>query len=129
MSELCQWLHQQLEQLPPVKYQFSKQQLPTDGIYFFYEDGESWGHGGQKPRIVRIGTHKKGNFRRRMSNHYLLNEASKMNFDSSKPAPHERSVFRKNIGRALLNRSHDPYLKVWELHFNSPERRSKNKHL
>ena len=36
-----------------------------------------------------------------------------MNFDFSKPAPKDRSVFRKNIGRALLNRENSPYLKIW----------------
>lgn len=27
----------------------------------------------------------------------------------------DRSIFRKNIGRALLNRDHDPFLPFWEL--------------
>jgi hypothetical protein len=27
----------------------------------------------------------------------------------------DRSIFRKNIGRCLLNKSHDPYLEIWEL--------------
>jgi hypothetical protein len=42
-----------------------------------------------------------------------------MAFDSNRPAPHERSIFRKNIGRALLGRDNDEYLSVWELDFTS----------
>lgn len=131
MSENCQWLHQQLEQLPFIKYPFQLEQLPLNGIYFFYELGETVNHGqGTQPRIVRIGTHKDGNFRSRIAEHYLLvNETQKMNFNVDKPAPHERSIFRKNLGRALLNKAHDPYLEVWELDFTTPIKRDKNKHL
>jgi hypothetical protein len=38
----------------------------------------------------------------------------KMAFDSNRPAPHERSNCRKNIGRALLGREKDEYLSVWK---------------
>jgi len=60
MSELCKRLHEQLEQLPLIRYPFKLDQLPENGIYFFYEDGEIWGHGGDKPRIVRVGTIEMG---------------------------------------------------------------------
>jgi hypothetical protein len=90
----------------------------------FYEKGEEWGHGGTKPRIVRIGTHRDGNFRSRISEHFLLDER-KMQFDASRAAPHERSIFRKNLGRALLNRDLDSYLKVWEIDFTSRQARDK----
>lgn len=39
----------------------------------------------------------------RISEHFLLNE-SKMNFTQTNPKPSDRSIFRKNIGMALLNR-------------------------
>jgi hypothetical protein len=39
----------------------------------------------------------------RISGHFLLNE-SKMNFTQTNPKPLDRSIFRKNIGRALLNK-------------------------
>lgn len=122
MSELCKWLHGQLEQLPLVKFPLKLEQLPENGIYFFYEDGEIWGHDGNKPRIVRIGTHKEGHFRSRIKEHYLLDE-SKMNFDRNKPKPSDRSIFRKNIGRALLNRDNDDYLQVWETDFMTRKKR------
>jgi len=116
MSEQCRWLHEKLEQLPLVKFPFCLDELPENGIYFFYEQGETWGHGGIKPRIVRVGTHRDGNFRRRIAEHYLLNEA-KTNFNKDKPKPSDRSIFRKNIGRALLKKNENPYLKIWEIDF------------
>jgi len=127
MSERCKWLHEQLEQLSFIKFPFELQQLPENGIYFFYEQGEIWGHGGQKPRIVRIGTHRDGNFKSRIGEHYLLDE-SKMNFDAAQPAPHERSIFRKNIGRALLNQQRDDYLQIWEIDFTTKKNREKFGH-
>ena len=66
--------------------------------------GEIIDHGyGPKPRIARIGTHK-NNFQSRISEHFLLKE-SKMNFSIANPKPSDRSIFRKNIGRALLNKN------------------------
>jgi hypothetical protein len=117
MSELCKWLHGQLEQLPPpIKFPFTLEQLPENGVYFFYERGEIWGHGENKPRIVRVGTHRNGNFKSRISEHYCLDE-SKMDFDKAHPKPSDRSIFRKNIGRALLKRDNDDYLQIWEIDF------------
>ena len=127
-SDLCKWLHEQLEQLPLFKFPFSPERLPINGIYFFYEEGETWGHGGDKPRIVRIGTHRDGNFRKRIAEHYLLDEL-KMNFDENKPKPSDRSIFRKNIGRALLNKRKDSYLEVWEKDFTTRENKEKFGHL
>jgi len=122
MSETCKWLHEQLEQLPILKFPFKLKWLPQNGIYFFYENGEVWGHGGDKPRIVRVGSHKDGNFRSRIKEHYLLDE-SKMNFGRNDPKPSDRSIFRKNIGRALLNKERDDYLKIWNIDFIKKENR------
>jgi hypothetical protein len=36
------------------------------------------------------------------------------------------SIFRKNIGRALLNRDHDPFLPTWELDRTSRLAREKH---
>ncbi len=112
MSERCQWLHEQLEQLPLIAFPFTLNRFPKNGISAFYERGEMWGHGRQKPRIVRISTHRDGNFRSRINEHFLLDEERRMSFDETKLAPHGRSIFRINIGRALLNRAHDDYLEV-----------------
>lgn len=61
MSEKCRWLHETLEDFL-IKYPFNVKLLSFNGIYFFYEEGEFWGHGGNKLRIVRIGTHRHKNF-------------------------------------------------------------------
>jgi len=126
MSDACRRLHEELEQLPLIEFPFNLEQLPSNGIYFFYERGEIWGHDGSRLRIVRIGTHhKNGNFRRRISEHYLLGQMeSRMNFDQNRPKPSDRSIFRKNIGRALLYRDRDSYLCIWDVNFMRSENSS-----
>lgn len=114
--------------MPLIRYPFQLEVLPRSGIYFFYEDGELWGHGGNEPRIVRVGTHKKRNFRSRISEHFFLNDR-KMDFGQSKPKPSDRSIFRKNIGRVLLNRGTDPYLRTWEVDFTKRVNRDELGHL
>ena len=129
MSDLlCKRLHRKLERVPLTRYPFKLDDLPENGIYFFYEVGEKWGHGGKKPRIVRVGTHRDGNFRSRIAEHYLLNEGN-LPIDTTRPPPHDRSIFRKNIGRALLHKARNPFLRVWEIDFTSKESREKNGHL
>jgi hypothetical protein len=124
-SEKCSWLHSQLESLPFVKLPFNVKSFPSNGIYFFYEEGEIIDHGyGLKPRIVRMGTHKENNFQSRISEHFLLNE-SKMNFTIANPKPSDRSIFRKNIGKALLNKNNDYYLKIWNIDYMLKENRLK----
>ncbi|MFZ0914018.1 MAG: hypothetical protein WBQ76_01370 [Candidatus Korobacteraceae bacterium] len=117
-----------LEQLPLFSYPFDISILPTNGIYFFYEKGETGIHFGSKPRIVRVGTHRDGNFKSRIAEHFLLKER-KMQFTVDQPPPHDRSIFRKHIGRALLNKAADPYLAVWELDFTTRKGRIENRHL
>jgi hypothetical protein len=140
MSEMCKWLHEKLEDLPIVKFPFSLQKLPHNGIYFLYEKDENSNHDDSqsrgtdaarrsehnfKPRIVRIGTHREENFRSRIAEHFLLNP-SKMNFTIANSKPSDRSIFRKNIGRALLNKENDYYQKIWEIDFTSKENRIKH---
>ena len=128
-SEMCAAAHRALERLPLTRYPFDIDGMPDAGVYFFYEDGESWGHGDEeKPRIVRIGTHRKNNFRSRMRDHYVPDSRS-MNLDASKSPPHDRSIFRKNLGRAILNREGSRYLDVWNIDFTTREARAKKSHL
>jgi hypothetical protein len=123
MSEMCRWIHHNLEKLPITKFPFDLNELPKNGIYFFYEEGEDVDHGyGLRSRIVRIGSHKEGNFRTRIAEHFLLNE-SKMNFSSLDPKPADRSIFRKNIGRTLLSKNKDEYLEIWNIDFTSRDAR------
>jgi hypothetical protein len=125
---LCSWLHQRLDALPLFSYPFDVAKLPGNAIYFFYEEGEWCGHQAAKPRIVRVGTHRDGNFRSRIAEHFLLDQR-KMAFTQDQPAPHERSIFRKHIGRALLNKAQDPYLAVWEIDFTTRKTRDAKRHL
>jgi hypothetical protein len=130
MSETCKWLHEKLEILPIIKYPFDLQTLPNNGVYFFYEEGENTSHTSDLivPRIVRIGTHREDNFRSRISEHFLLKD-SKMNFNNETPKPSDRSIFRKNIGRALLNKQNDDYLTVWNIDFTTSDNKRRFSHL
>jgi hypothetical protein len=104
MSYICQSVHQLFAGLPQLRSPFDKAQIPMNGIYVLYEHGEV-AHG--VDRIVRIGTHTGANqLPSRLEQHFL-----KENKD--------RSIFRKNIGRALLNRGNDTFLSQWELDLTS----------
>ena len=102
VSEICHTIHQWFNGIKKHSFPFDKQDIPKNGIYILFEKGEL-AH--TKNRIVRIGTHT-GNdqLRSRLSQHFL-----KENKD--------RSIFRKNIGRALLNKGKDVYLKTWDINF------------
>jgi hypothetical protein len=123
----CKWLHELLEGLPLLEYPFSIDSLPKDAVYFFYEKGEEWGHGGARNRVVRVGTHKKGNFQSRMRDHYV--DDSRIDAMSrNKPKPSDRSIFRKNIGRAIIARDGIEYAEVWEIDFTSKSNRDRFSH-
>jgi hypothetical protein len=99
MSDICGALHVRANSLPRVLFPFDQQQIPLNGIYLLFERGE---HGHGADRIVRVGTHTgTDQLRSRLMQHFL-----KENKD--------RSIFRKNIGRALLNRDNDPFSRDWE---------------
>ena len=100
MSEKCKKLHQLLNGLKRREFPFNEEEIPLNGIYLLFEKGEA-GHGAD--RIVRIGTHTgKDQLRSRLRQHFI-NENK------------DRSIFRKNIGRAILNKNKDPFLKYWEI--------------
>ena len=52
-----------------------------------------------------------------------------MAFTQDQPRPHDRSIFRCHIGRALLNRTGDPYLPVWSMDFTKRHTRDAKGHL
>jgi len=100
MSKNCNTIHQWFNGMRKFTFPFDKQEIPKNGIYILFEKGE-FAH--STNRIVRIGTHTGQNqLRSRLFQHFL-----KENKD--------RSIFRKNIGRALLNKNKDPFLEKWEL--------------
>ena len=100
MSKNCNTLHQWFNGMKKFTFPFDKQEIPENGIYILFEKNE-FAH--STNRIVRIGTHTGQNqLRSRLFQHFL-----KENKD--------RSIFRKNIGRALLNKDKDNFIKKWEL--------------
>jgi len=110
MSRTCQQLHRLFASLEPHTFPFDAKKIPTNGIYILYETGER-GHGSK--RIVRIGSHTgKDQLLARLRQHFV-NEIK------------DRSVFRKNIGRALLNRYRDPYLEQWNKDLTSTASKKK----
>ena len=88
-EEACAALHNALEVLPLLTSQADVSF--GDGLYFFYEHGETSDHA-PNGRIVRVGNHprKQGGLVSRLRMHYSGNKNS--------------SVFRKFLGGALLRR-------------------------
>jgi hypothetical protein len=77
---------------------FNEQGIPKNGIYILFEKGES-AH--STDRIVRIGTHTGNNkLCSRLKEHLIENK--------------DRSIFRKNIGLALLNKDNDFFIEQWK---------------
>ncbi|MHB1356091.1 MAG: hypothetical protein ACYCZF_08975 [Anaerolineae bacterium] len=100
MSNLCPELHQLLSDQPRYRFPFVLTSMPPDGIYVLFEEGET-AHG--TDRIVRIGTHDSdGRLAARLEELFIRENK-------------DRSVFRKNIGRALLSSMGDPFLKQWDI--------------
>ena len=100
MSKHCSELHELVNRMKRIMFPFESEMIPKNGIYILFEKNEL-GHGGD--RIVRIGSHTgDGKLRTRLKEHFLVENK-------------DRSIFRKNIGRALLNNSNDDFLKFWEI--------------
>lgn len=77
-----------------------------NGIYIVFEKGETY-H--DMDRIVRVGTHtSQGRLKKRLSDHFVHEK-------------HDGSIFRKNVGKAILNAYHDPYLYSWTVDTSKPE--------
>jgi len=99
MSEICGSLHRIFAKMKRHTFPFEPENIHRNGIYILFEHGET-SH--SVDRIVRIGTHTgESQLRSRLQQHFL-----KENKD--------RSIFRKNIGRALLYRTKDPFLEQWD---------------
>jgi hypothetical protein len=114
MSKECTSLHNLFNNLPRFYFPFDKTKIPLNGIYILFENGEI-GH--DLDRIVRIGTHIGANqLRLRLHQHYILENK-------------DRSIFRKNIGRAILNKRNDPYLKIWEIDLTTRNKKAELGHL
>ena len=108
MTELCHELHQLLNGMKRFRFPYDPERIPSDGVYVLFEKGEGT-HG--TDRIVRIGAHD-GDHRlaKRLQEHFVRENK-------------DRSIFRKNIGRALLNRDEDPFLEYWNVDLTSKKKR------
>ena len=110
----CNAVHNIFNSRKKFSFPFNEEEISLNGIYILFEKDEL-GH--KMNRIVRVGTHTgKNQLRARLSQHFV-NENK------------DRSIFRKNIGRALLNKKNDSYLKVWEIDFTTKEAKEKFGHL
>jgi len=106
MSAQCSRLHRLVLQAKLFAFPFDDRSIPANGIYVLFETGEE-AHGGR--RIVRIGTHTGDNqLRSRLNQHFVMENK-------------DRSIFRKNIGRALLQKANDPFLKWWDVDLTTSE--------
>jgi len=110
MTNECEALHNLFRRLEKYSFPFDESKIPSNGIYILFEEGEE-GHQGQ--RIVRVGTHTGVNQLRSRLRQHFINENK------------DRSIFRKNIGRALLKQNDDPFLKSWELDLTTRKARDK----
>lgn len=89
----------------------NEKDIPENGIYIIFEKGELFD---SLDRIVRVGTHTGDKqLRSRLNQHFVKENKN-------------RSIFRKNIGRCLLNKDRSPYLPLWELDITSKAEKEKN---
>ncbi len=110
----CKVLHMLFNGLPRLDWTRIGE-LPYDnGIYIMFEKGQ---HFYGMDRIVRVGTHRaQDRLLTRLKDHFVKEDA-------------EGSIFRKNIGRVILAKSTDPYLKVWELNYSNSKVKASHGHL
>lgn len=98
--------------LPRHDFRTERSSLPRDGIYLFFERGETVPiQRSVRDRIVRVGTHRAdGRFPTRIRQHYGNVRSLHGNKNGS--------VFRLHVGGALLTRSNsrDPRLAEWQRH-------------
>ncbi|HAS8547515.1 TPA: hypothetical protein RQK74_004308 [Vibrio vulnificus] len=107
----CEKLHKLVRLLPRYNFPYVAADIPPNGIYILFEKGEC-GHDGD--RIVRVGTHTGENQLRSRIKQHFVNENK------------DRSIFRKNIGRAFLNETNDKFLTFWELDLTT--KKAKERH-
>ncbi len=110
-KDLCIALHMVFNALPRYDWTMINDIPYKNGIYIMIEMGQYFQG---MDRIARVGTHRGQNrLLTRLKNHFTSNNSN-------------RSIFRKNIGRVLLNKAEDPYIKVWELDSTRTEDKIRN---
>lgn len=105
MKSMIYRLHQLFNEQLRLQFPFNESQIPKNGIYIIFEKGEKFE---DMDRIVRVGTHTGDNqLLSRLKQHFIHENKN-------------RSIFRKNIGRCLLNGgsknlANQDYIKAWDL--------------
>lgn len=99
-ASMCAKLHRLFNEMPRLHWNEIDTIPFSSGIYIVFEVGETYQG---MDRIVRVGTHRSdGRLRGRLKDHFV-----KENKDGS--------IFRKNIGKAILFKNKHPYLDIWNL--------------
>lgn len=113
MKSLTSRLHILFNEQKRFSFPFKQQinEIPANGIYIIFENGEKFG---DLDRIVRVGTHTgEKQLRSRLNQHFIKENKN-------------RSIFRKNVGRCILNKNNSPYSTLWELDTTSKADKEKN---
>lgn len=111
LAEACRALHDIANALPRQRFPLDTSHIPANGHYILFEQGEH-AHGGD--RIVRIGTHTgDGNLPKRLHEHFETENK-------------DRSIFRKNIGRAMLAAQDSALLEQWNRDLTSRTARERH---
>lgn len=113
MKSIASRLHILFNEQKRFSFPFKRQinEIPENGIYIIFENGEKFEN---LDRIVRIGTHTgERQLRSRLNQHFIKENKN-------------RSIFRKNIGRCILNKNRSSYLPLWELDTTSRADKEKN---
>lgn len=109
MSVVCRDLHLFLARRTRHTFPFASGGIPANGIFVLFEKGEK-AH--TVDRIVGVGTHTGENQLPTRIKQHFVNQNK------------DRSLFRKNIGRAMLSREHSPFLEQWEWNLTTPAGRA-----
>lgn len=113
MKSIASRLHILFNEQRRFSFPFKQQinEIPENGIYIIFENGEKFEN---LDRIVRIGTHTgERQLRSRLNQHFIKENKN-------------ISIFRKNIGRCILNKNRSSYLPLWELDTTSRADKEKN---
>lgn len=99
-ASMCYRLHELFNAMLRFRWNTIDNIPFNSGIYIVFENGEKYHH---MDRIVRVGTHRSdGRLRNRLKDHFVRENK-------------DGSIFRKNIGRAILNKNNHSYLSAWNM--------------
>lgn len=104
-------IHDMIRKMPQYTWDTIGNLEFENGIYIIFEPKNS---DGASNRIVRIGTHTgPDRLKGRIRGHYISNRK-------------DGSVFRKDIGLAMLNKERDEYSDIWNLNTSNPQIKKEN---